>query len=152
MHRIICRSLALAGLVALAVAPAACAHGHRAPAAADPAGPVVGVQIVNHGSSPVSISIDSGPGRRPLLVLGAHGVTSFELPMRDLAESKVLRLSARQLGDARNVARVSARVSAGDRVLWMIEPTIAFSSVATHARATARRPALPSRPRPTTPR
>jgi hypothetical protein len=134
MPRNIRRSLALAGLVALAASPAACVHGQRAPSSADPAGPVVGVQVMNRGASPVSISLDSGPGRQPLLVLGAHGVTSFEVPMRNLAESKVLRLSARQLGDARHVARVSARVSAGDQVVWTIEPNIAFSSVATHAR------------------
>src|SRR5688500_8435538 len=100
MTRTIRRSLALAGLIALAAVPAACVHGQTAPSSAHPTGPVVGVQIMNHGASPVSIAIDSGPGRQPLLVLGAHGVTSFEVPMRNLAESKVLRLSARQLGDA----------------------------------------------------
>jgi hypothetical protein len=152
MPRNVRRSLALAGLIALAAVPAACAHGHRAPSGADSTAPVVGVQIINHGASPVSISIDNGPGRQPLLVLGAHGVTSFEVPMRNLAESKVLRLSARQLGDARHVARVSARVSAGDQVVWTIEPTVVFSTVRAHARQIARRPVLQTKPSKTTPR
>lgn len=135
------RSLALAGLVALATVPAACVHGQPPQPASDTTAAVVGIQIINHSSSAVSISLDSGPGRQPLLVLGAHGVTSFEVPLRSLAESKVVRLSARELGNARQVARVSARVTAGQRVLWTIEPNVVFSSWSVEARRIARQPA-----------
>ncbi|HTE54722.1 MAG TPA: hypothetical protein VK698_27900 [Kofleriaceae bacterium] len=133
MSRILRRSLALAGLVALAAAPAACVHGQQTPADA-PTEAVVGVQVINHAASPVSISLDSGAGRQPLLVLGAHGVTSFEVPIRSLAQSRIVRLSARELGNARQVARVSARVMAGQTIVWTIEPNIAFSSVSARAR------------------
>jgi hypothetical protein len=129
MTRIV-QSLALAGIAALA---AACSHRPPAGTAESDTGQddssAVSVQIISHNSRSVEVALDTGVGRRQLMVLAAHGVRAFTIPLRSLAGSKRVRLTARRVGDRREVSRVSVAVAPGAVVVWTLEPNLAFSSV-----------------------
>ncbi len=130
MSRIV-TSLALVGLAALA-APAACAHRSPAESAGsdirmDEASAVI-VQVVSHNPHAVELYLEAGPGRQRLGVLGANGRRAIEVQWHSLAGSKRVRLTARQVGSGREVSSGSMPVAPGGKVVWTLEPNLAFSS------------------------
>jgi hypothetical protein len=131
MPRNLHRSLAFAGLAALVAVPA-CSQTPPAESA-DPAAQTdassVGLRIISHSPHAVVVSIDTGVGRERLVALGPHGVSALQIPMRLLGGSKRLRLSARERGGALASSRTSVAVGPGARVVWTIEPNLAFSSI-----------------------